>query len=176
MANHAMYGSNKYSEENNNVVLFSQDYGTAGATHTNSTDAADLFSYSIPANTLEVGDVVKIKVYATVTDNNSTDTLTPVLNFGGSAISSGAALDVADGDLVWCEAEVSVTAVGSAGTMTSYAKIFTDAGGSVSLMERTLLTSKDTTGALAIALNVDWSVADATNIVRLDKVHIEKLG
>ena len=73
MANHAMYGSNKYSEENNNVVLFSQDYGTAGATHTNSTDAADLFSYSIPANTLEVGDVVKIKVYATVTDNNSTE-------------------------------------------------------------------------------------------------------
>ena len=144
-----------------------------GREHENTTTAADIFSYTIPANTLEVGDIVRIKVFCTVIDTNGTDTLTPVLNFGGSAIATGAALDVADSDIVFAEADVHVTATGSSGTCTAIAEIRTDALGAVHVIAQTALTSMDTTGGLAVALNMDWDAAHADNEVRIDTVSIE---
>jgi len=164
-----MYGSNSFDHGQSQVLYAS----ALQATHTNSTDAADLCSFSIPANKLEVGDMLRIQVRATVTDNNSTDTLTPILNFGGSAIATGAALDVADSDVIWADAIVSVVSIGSSGTMTAHSEIRTDALAATTVRATTALTSKNTESALAIALNVDWSVAHAENIVRLDAFIVE---
>ena len=171
MAN-LMYGQNKLDNR-----LSQKLFAEAGSLreHENTTTAADLFSYQIPANTLEKGDIVRIKVFCTVVDSNGSDTLTPVLNFGGSAIATGAALDVADSDIVYAWADVHVTATGSSGTMTAIAEIRTDALGVVHVPAATNLTSKDTTGSLAVALNVDWSAAHADNEVRIDAVLIELL-
>ena len=102
MAN-PLYGQNKL-DNSIGEKLFSEA-GTLRE-HENSTDAADLFSYQIEANKLEIGDIVRIKVFCTVVDSNSTDTLTPILNFAGSAIATGAALDVADDDIVYAWADV----------------------------------------------------------------------
>ena len=169
MAN-LMYGQNKLDNR-----LSQKLFAEAGSLreHENSTDAADLFSYQIPANTLEKGDIVRIKVFCTVVDSNGSDTLTPVLNFGGTAIATGAALDVADSDIVYAWADVHVTATGSSGTMTAIAEIRTDALGAVHVIAATNLTSKDTTGSLAVALNVDCDAAHADNEVRIDAVSIE---
>ena len=169
MAN-LLYGQNKV-DNSLSQKLFSEA-GT-GREHENTTTAADIFSYTIPANTLEVGDIVRIKVFCTVIDSNGTDTLTPVLNFGGSAIATGAALDVADDDIVFAEADVHVTATGSSGTCTAIGEIRTDALGAVHVIASTALTSMDTTGGLAVALNVDWDAAHADNEVRIDTVSIE---
>ena len=57
--------------------------------------------------------------------------------------------------------------------MEAFSSIRTDALGATHVIEAASLTSKDTTGALAVALNVDWSVAHAENIVRLDACSIE---
>tara|TARA_R110002012_G_C11298970_1_gene573055 strand:+ start:31 stop:543 length:513 start_codon:yes stop_codon:yes gene_type:complete len=170
MAN-PLYGQNKADSSLSELIFQS----TTPTVHTNSTDAADLFSYSIPANKLESGNIVRIKAFATVTDNNSTDTLTPVLNFAGSAIATGAALDVADSDIIYAWADVHVISIGSSGSMKAISEIRTDANGSVSVTDATALSSKDTTAAIAVALNVDWSVAHAENIVILDSVSIELL-
>ena len=169
MAN-LMYGQNKLDNR-----LSQKLFAEAGTLreHENSTDAADLFSYQIPANTLEKGDIVRIKVFCTVVDSNGSDTLTPILNFGGTAIATGAALDVADSDIVYAWADVHVTATGSSGTMTAIAEIRTDALGAVHVIAATNLTSKDTTDSLAVALNVDWDAAHADNEVRIDAVSIE---
>jgi len=169
MAN-PMYGQNSF-DNRVGEKLFSEA-GT-GREHENSTDAADLFSYMIPANKLEVGDIVRIKVFCTVVDNNSTNTLTPILKFGGTAIATGAALDVDDDDIVYAWADVHVTATGSSGTMTAISEMRTDALGATVVIGQTALTSKDTTGTLAVALNVDWSAAHADNEVRIDAVSIE---
>ena len=169
MAN-LLYGQNKL-DNSLSQKLFSEA-GT-GREHENSTDDADMFSYTIPANTLEKGDIVRIKVFCTVIDSNSTDTLTPILKFGGTAIATGAALDVADDDIVYAWADVHCTATGSSGTCTSIAEIRTDALGAVHVIGQTALTSMDTTGGLAVALNVDWSAAHADNEVRIDAVSIE---
>ena len=169
MAN-LLYGQNKV-DNSLSQKLFSEA-GT-GREHENTTTAADMFSYTIPANTLEVGDIVRIKVFCTVIDTNGTDTLTPILNFGGSAIATWAALDVADSDIVFAEADVHVTATGSSGTCTAIGEIRTDALGAVHVIATTALTSMDTTGGLAVALNVDWDAAHADNEVRIDTVSIE---
>ena len=169
MAN-LLYGQNKV-DNSLSQKLFSEA-GT-GREHENTTDAADIFSYTIPANTLEVGDIVRIKVFCTVVDNNGSDTLTPVLNFGGTAIATGAALDVDDDDIVYAWADVHVTATGSSGTMTAIAELRTDALGATHVIGQTALTSKDTTGGLAVALNMDWSGANADNEVRIDAVSVE---
>ncbi len=169
MAN-PMYGQNSF-DNRVGEKLFSEA-GT-GREHENTTIAADLFSYYIPANKLEEGDIVRIKVYCTVVDSNGSDTLTPVLNFGGTAIATGAALDVADSDVVYAWADVHVTATGSSGTCTAISEIRTDALGATVVMATTALTSMDTTGTLAVALNVDWDSAHADNEVRIDAVSIE---
>ena len=169
MAN-PLYGQNKFDNSVGEKL-----YSEAGTLreHENTTTAADLFSYTIPADKLEVGDIVRVKVFCTVVDNNSTDTLTPILNFGGTAIATGAALDVNDSDIVYAWADVHVTAKGSSGTMTAVSEIRTDALGATTVIASTYLTSKDTTGGLAVALNVDWSVAHADNEVRIDSVSVE---
>ena len=169
MAN-LMYGQNKLDNS-----IGEKLYSEAGTLreHENSTDAADLGYFMIPANKLEVGDIVRIKVFATVVDSNSTDTLTPILKFGGTAIATGAALDVADDDIVYAWADVHVTAVGSSGTMTAISEMRTDANGGTSVTAATNLTSKDTTSGLAVVLNVDWSAAHADNEVRIDAMSVE---
>tara|TARA_R100000687_G_C6331686_1_gene109997 strand:+ start:29 stop:544 length:516 start_codon:yes stop_codon:yes gene_type:complete len=169
MAN-PLYGSNSFDRRVGERLF--TEAGT-GREHENSTDAANLFLYYIPANKLEVGDIVRIKVYCTVVDSNSSDTLTPILNFGGTAIATGAALDVADDDVVYAWADVHVTAAGSSGTMTAISEIRTDALGGTVVMATTALTSKDTTSTLAVALNVDWSAAHADNEVRIDAASVE---
>ena len=169
MAN-PMYGQNKF-DNSVGEKLFSEA-GTL-VEHENSTDAANIALYTIPANKLEKGDIVRIKVFCTVVDSNGSDTLTPILNFGGTAIASGAALDVADSDIVYAWADVHVTAVGSSGTMTAIAEIRTDALGAVHVIGATNLSSKDTTGTLDVALNVDWDAAHADNEVRIDTFSVE---
>jgi len=120
-----------------------------------------------------VGDIVRVKVFCTVEDNNGTDELTPILKFGGTAIATGAAWNVANDDIVYAWADVHVTATGSSGTMTAISEIRTDALGATVVIGQTALTSIDTTAGLAVALNVDWSVAHADNIVKIDAVSIE---
>jgi len=168
--NNPLYGSNKFDK-----AVGERLYTEAGTLreHENTTDAADIGSYTIPADTLKVGDIVRIKAFCTVVDTNSTDTLTPILKFGGTAIATGAALDVADDDIVYAWADVHVTAIGSSGTMTAISEIRTDENGGTSVTAATNLTSKDTTGGLAVALNVDWSVAHADNEVRIDVLSVE---
>ena len=166
MAN-PLYGQNKFDNSVGEKL-----YSEAGTLreHENSTDAADLFSYTIPANKLEVGDIVRIKVFCTVVDSNSTDTLTPILNFAGSAIASGAALDVDDSDIIYAWADVHIT---SSTAMTAVSEIRTDGLGAVHVIGATNLSSKDITADIAVALNVDWSVAHTDNEVRIDAVSVE---
>ena len=171
MAN-PLYGQNKL--DGRIIQKLYSEAGT-GREHENTTDAANLFSYQIEPDKLELGDIVRIKVFCTVVDSNSTDTLTPILKFGGTAVATGAALDVADDDIVYAWADVHVTATGSSGTMTAISEIRTDALGATVVIGQTALTSKDTTGALEVALNVDWSAAHADNEVRIDAVSIELL-
>ena len=139
-------------------------------THDNTTDAADVATLTIPAGRLNAGSLICVKSAGYVLDNNSSDTLTPVLNLvhGSTTVGllTGAALDVADNDVLMLEAWIQVRTIGAAGTLVAVGKLNTDAGGTTTLVATTTSTAVDTTSSQAIVLNVDWSAANADNEYR----------
>ena len=147
----------KFNHVSDNVV------GTS-TTHNNSTDAADAGTLTISAGRLNVGTVIKINSFGTCTSTNSTDTLTAILNLThGStivALATGAALDVADNDVVQADSEIHIL---SATTFAAISKIHTDAAGGTIVRNYVASTAIDTTVDLVLTMNVDWSVANAGN-------------
>ena len=139
----------------------------ADTTHNNTTDAANVGTLTIPAGRLNAGSIIHLQSAGFVLDNNGTNTLTPVLNLvHGSttvALLTGAALDVADDDVVRLESWIQVRTVGSAGTFVACSNLQTDAGGTTILSAVKTSTAVDTTGEINLNLNVDWSAAHADN-------------
>lgn len=151
----------------------------ASAEHENTTDAADFDkSYTIPANTLRVGDVFRIRGLVTVNDNNSSDTLTVIVKFGSVTINTQAAEDVEDSDLGVFDVIVTVRAIGATGKIIAHsmATVDTDATAGPIVAAAIAETTLDTTAAVKIAVNADWSAASADNEVELSQLTVEKLS
>ena len=91
----------------------------AGTAHTNSTDEAALATATFTANTLRAGNSIQVFAQGIADATNSTDTLTIKLNFGGAAILTTAALDVADDDIFIVDAFITLRTVGASGTYLS---------------------------------------------------------
>jgi hypothetical protein len=155
----------------------------ASAAHTNTTTEA-LFDaqYSVPANTLKAGTVVKIRYQGIATATNGTDTLTIKLYIGGllgTALLTGTATDVANNAIFAGEFTLVIRTAGATGTMVGVGT-HTDvpaASGTAShaITEILASTTIDTTAAQVIGVGADWSVADPGNSARLDILVVEIL-
>lgn len=150
----------------------------ASTAHTNTTTEA-LFdkNYTIPANFLKVGDVIRVKAQAIATVTNSTDTLTLVLYIGGltgTAIITTGAVDVANGDIGYIEADIVIRTVGASGTFVATGTQALGVPGTVTAKPwLKASTTIDTTAAQQIGIGADWSVASASNSARLDVLDIQ---
>lgn len=150
----------------------------ASANHTNTTTEANFDkSVSIPAHCLQVGDILKIRALAIAPTTNATDTLTLLLTVGGITVATTGAVDVANNDIGYFDATVVVRAVGAAAVASFAASGVQALGvmGTVTAKPFTKVeaTSFDTTAAVVVAVNADWSVASASNIARLDLLTVE---
>jgi hypothetical protein len=160
------------------VVVYTNE--AASAAHTNTTTEA-MFdkNYTIPANTLEPGQLIRIRYQGIATATNSTDTLTLVLRIGGltgTALFTHAAQDVANNDVFSGEFELIIRTIGASGTMVGVGtgKSIAAAEGTVTYKDDILAsTTIDTTVAQQIGVTADWSVANAGNSCRLDFLRIE---
>ena len=135
----------------------------ADTTHNNTTTAADVATLTIPAGRLNAGSLICVKSAGYVLDNNGSDTLTPVLKIGSTTLLTGAALDVADDDVLMLEAWIQIRTSGASGTLVAAGKLNTDGGGATTLVATTTSTAIDTTSAQAIVLNMDWSASHGDN-------------
>lgn len=153
----------------------------ASAAHSDTTTEA-LFDkqYSIPANTLVAGSIIKVRYQGIATATNSTDTLTIKLYIGGlagTAILTGTATDVANNAIFAGEALIQIRTAGASGTLVAVGT-HTDvpaASGTAThgICEITASTAIDTTAAQVVGVGADWSVADAGNSARLDIMVVE---
>jgi hypothetical protein len=162
MAN-PMYGQNKADNALDRVKgLVYHDM--AATTHNNTTDAANISSYSIPAGTLQVGSCIKVRSCVKVIDQNSSDTLTCIVQLGGvSGVTSGA-VTVADNDIFYFDIQMVITKLGSAGTADAFGFVGTDATGGTNLhADNVAMTAIDMSGAVTLGINCDWSAAHADN-------------
>jgi hypothetical protein len=152
----------------------------ASTAHASSTTETLLdASYSIPANTLKAGTVVKIRFQGIATATVAAETLTVKLYIGGltgTALLTGTATDVANDAIFAGEFTLIVRTAGASGTFVGYGthtEVPAASGTAVhDVTEIKASTTIDTTAAQVVGVGVDWSGASA-NSCRLDLMIVE---
>lgn len=158
-------------------LAFSQ---TTASTAIASTSAETLFdqSYTIPANTLKVGTVVKIKYFGIQTTVIGTDTNRQRLYIGGSGgslLADSVAAAGANSATFSGDAVVTCRTTGASGTVVGYGEAAQPiAGQSTVVYKNTILNSAtlNTTTAQAIVLTNTFNTTNA-NSIRTDGLIVE---
>lgn len=160
------------------LVVYANTAASTAVSNTTTETAFDT-KYTLPANSLSEGQVIKIKFQGIATATNSTDTLTIKLYIGGTsgtALISMAATDVADNNVFTGEYELIVRTVGASGTIVGVGtyKSIPAAEGTMTIKDDILAsTTIDTTASKDICVSATWSVASTSNSVRLDFMRVE---
>lgn len=161
-----------------NLVVYTN---TAASTAVSNTVAETVFDtkYTIPKNSLQPGQKIRIRFQGIATATNSTDTLTIKLYIGGTsgtALIAEAATDVADNNVFQGEYELIVRTVGASGTIVGVGtyKSVPAAEGTMTIKDDILAsTTIDTTSSKDISVSATWSVASSSNSCRLDVMIVE---
>lgn len=144
-----------------------------------STETAFDTNYTIPANTLTAGSVIKVRFQGIATATNSTDTLTIKLYIGGlsgTALFTSTATDAVNNDIFAGEAVIVLRTVGSSGTLVSsgsYTKVEGASGTASRVDFITASTAIDTTATKLITASGTWSTTSGSNSCRMDLFTVE---
>ena len=134
---------------------------------------------SIPANSLRVGDVIRIRARGVVTNQNSTDTLTVRVRLGGvagTAVFASAATDPATNDLFYIDGDIVVRAIGSSGEIVAGGVVGIGVPGTGTTRVAGLTsTTVSTAASLDFSITAQWSVNNASNVVSLSMANWEIL-
>lgn len=155
-------------------LLYSAEANSAAVTNTTTETTFDTGTKSIDGAMLKVGDVLRVRLAGQATATNSTDTLVVKLYVGTELIAATATLDVADADIFYIDAEITITAVGASGALR--ASGISVIGPAASATAKGFLKSsaaEDLSGTIAIAAKATWSVASAANSCRLEVMSVE---
>lgn len=160
--------------------LYSSVAASTAVTNT-TTETEFSTSYTLPANILKVGSLLRIRYQGIATATNSTDTLTAKLYLGGkagTALQASDATDVANNNIFAGEYYLAVRTIGATGTFVgwgSYVKTLAASGTATMVVGISASTAVDTTVSQKIAVAATWSVANAGNSCRLDYLTVEML-
>lgn len=150
---------------------------TAVSTAVSNTTTPTTFStgtYTLPASTLQVGDVLVLKGEGIATATNSTDTLAITVLVGSNTVLTIPALDVADNNIFDYEITLTVRSISTTTcTIVGEAQYSIGAAASTMKMVSVAAFTINSTIANVIATQATWSVASASNSVRLDVFDIE---
>jgi len=150
---------------------------TAASTNLTNTTTRTVFdrNYSIPANALQVGDVLRVRGQVRAPTTNSTDTLLLDVSVGGTALVAGLAVDVADNDVGIVDVEIAVRSIGASGSLFASGMIGLGPVASATMRPVANSGTRDTTGALVVGIAGTWSVASASDICALQMLTVELL-
>lgn len=154
-------------------LIYNSVAASAAVTNTTTETAFDK-SVTVPANELVAGSGLRIRAQAIATSTNSTDTLTLKAYVGSVEVATTGAIDVANNDIGVIDVAVTVRTAGASGTCVVAGMVGLGAAGTVT-MKGTYKASQtlDTTAANAVTVKATWSVASASNSVRLDVLAVE---
>jgi hypothetical protein len=155
-------------------------YGSiAASTTVSNTVSTEQFydvTYSVPANTLRDGDVLRIRGHVVVSAVASTDTLTVKVYLGAALLLATLALDSTASDVVMFDILVKVRTDGASGTIVANGM---RANGPVATATFTpyvlASTALDTTVANIIRASSTWSATSATCTSALQDLSVELL-
>lgn len=129
---------------------------------------------SVPANYLQAGDVIRVRAQVIATATNSTDTLTLALMLGSQSIIATAAVDVANNDIGYIDADIVVRTIGASGTIVAAGVQGLGTPGTVTAKPASMAsTTIDTTAAQTLGVQATWSTNNAGNSCRLDVLDVQ---
>ena len=141
------------------------------------TETAFSNAVTLAANSLKVGTVIRVKAQGIVTSSNSSDTLDVALRLGTTDVIATGAVNSTNDDIIYITADIVIRTIGASGTFVAAG---TTANGVVAtataLPRLKASTAIDTTAAISVNCSATWSVASASNSVRLDVMDVEVLG
>ena len=135
-------------------------------------------TYSIPANTIKAGTVVRIRALVRVSDASGTDTLTINLRLGTTSLIATTAVDPgATTDIHIAEFELTGRAApGAAASIVGSGRWITNTGGTIAHGTGLLgATNFATNGALVIDSQAKWSSNTANTACLLESLDVEIL-
>lgn len=155
----------------------------AASTAVSNTTTETLFdtSYTLPANVLKAGSLLRIRYQGIATATNSTDTLAAKLYIGGTAgtlLQTCGATDVANNNIFAGEFYLSVRTIGASGTFVgwgNYTATLAASGTATMVVGIKASTAIDTTASQVIGVSATWSAASASDSCRLDYLTVEML-
>lgn len=117
--------------------------------------------YTIPANSLTAGTVVRARFQGIATSTNATDTLTIRGKLGSTVVFATTAVDVANDNIFAGEMTLIFRTVGASGTVVGSAMYNNPGAEGAAILTKSLAsTSADTTAAITLAISAEWSVAN----------------
>lgn len=148
---------------------------STGVTNTNTETVFSNGSYSVPANTLSVGDIIRIKGQAVVSAQNSTNTHDVKIELGSShtVIGDSGAVALAATQYVEFDISLTIRTIGASGTYVGSGTITTNPGGTVSVIPVSIASATlDTTVAELIRVTVTASAASTGNVCALQEFSV----
>ena len=145
------------------------------------TDTAFSLSYTIPANSLAAGDILRIRGQGLVVAAANTDTLTIKVKIGSTTIATSPAPDTVTNDIFAFDIDVVIRTIGATGTYVAGGWMFMGtpaaAAGAADISSGSFVgsTAINTLTTNAITVTANWSVADAGDSARLDILSVELL-
>jgi len=149
---------------------------TVTAATSNNSFVAFASTYTIPANTLKAGTIVRIRALVSVNDASGSDTLTCELRIGGTsliattAVNPGATTDhhILEFDFL------SRAAPSASSSCVGYGVWGTNTGGTMATASSLLAaTNFATNGTLAVDVRAKWSSNTANTSARLEMLNVE---
>jgi len=128
---------------------------------------------TIPADTLKVGDVLKIKAMGKVIAQNGADTHNVKLYFGTEELAATGAINAPAADYFVFDAVVTVRVIGASGKIVASGFQILDAAGTAPLSFALDEATEATNVAVDVKLTSTCSVANAGNQIRLDQLSVE---
>jgi len=164
---------------NNTQKLHYVNTAASTAISASSTETAFDTNYTIPANTLRAGSVIKVRFQGIATATNSTDTLTIKLYLGGltgTAIFSSSATDAVNSDIFAGEAIIVIRTIGATGTFVAsgnFTKVEGASGTATRVDAIVASTAIDTTTSKLVTASGTWSTTSGSNSCRMDIFSVE---
>ena len=148
---------------------------------TGATETETLFStqYSLPANSLKAGTVVRVRAQGIHTATTGSENHSMILKIGSVAVTTMATVDPANNDIWYFDAVIICRTAGASGTIVASGTQLAQAQTGVGTAKPFFLASTtiDTTGANIIGVAIDRQAsATDSDSARLDVLTVEVIG
>lgn len=132
---------------------------------------------TVPANTLKVGDRIRIRASVFVLAANGADTLALRLLIGSTALVTVPALNITNSDIAVIDFTMTIRTIGASGTFVGTGSyVFGPPASAAPLNNAVLSTAIDTTAAQSITIKATASASDPGNQVILKGFTVEQIS